>query len=205
MTAALSRALIALAAGCLGEARREWARAMQAEFEAAMRDGKSLSFAAGCLLAALRELPAHEEGRFSLASHFLAFAIMVPTAALLVSGISGEIPFLQLRQIVPANGVLLSDANLSAIPPLAALVAWMAAIQLRLAWLVLERDWSGVAAAGMLIAASTMALLVFTAVVFLHYGSVLLLAGALAVELAGVSALARWHRRFFGGRLEAAA
>jgi hypothetical protein len=198
MKAAVTQAVMALAISCLGDHRREWGLAMQAEFQAAREDGKPLNFAGGCLLAALRELPTHEEGRFLLASNALAVGFLVPTSALLMSSLIAGFPFSELEQIAPAGGTLLSEANLCAIPPLAAMIAWIAAAQLRLAWLVLERDWARVAEAGTLIAASIMALFIFAAVVFLHYASVLLLAASLGIQLAGVSALARWHRRSFG-------
>src|SRR4051812_24139343 len=61
MRAALARALIALATACLGYGRREWALAMQAELEAAAEHDRPIAFAAGCLLAAWREMPRHEE------------------------------------------------------------------------------------------------------------------------------------------------
>ena len=54
MTAAISRAVMALAICCLGESRREWGLAMQAEFDEALADGKPFAFAIGCLLAAFR-------------------------------------------------------------------------------------------------------------------------------------------------------
>ena len=57
MKAGFSQALMALAASCLGESRREWARAMQAEFEIAKEDRRALGFAAGCLVAAWRGMP----------------------------------------------------------------------------------------------------------------------------------------------------
>src|SRR5438270_392699 len=53
MTAAFARALMALAARCLGTDRYEWGLAMEAEFEAAVEDGNQFAFATGCLIAAV--------------------------------------------------------------------------------------------------------------------------------------------------------
>jgi hypothetical protein len=207
MTAAISRAVMALAASCLGEHRREWALAMQAEFEAASEDGKSLAFALGCLITAWRELPAHEEGRFVIASHVLACLLVVPAAALIVAGLLTGFPQSYLGQIggdglLQASGAqkaLLNEANGSAVPSLASLMAFLAASHVRIAWLVLERDWARAASAGALIAASTVTLILFTIIVFDYYASALTQAVALGAELAAISALARWHGRSWGG------
>jgi hypothetical protein len=210
MIAAVSRAVMALAIGCLGRHRRDWALAMEAEFEAAREDGKPLSFALGCLSAAWRELPAHEEGRFTIASHALAFVLILPTAALLMSGIITDFPYSYLGQVdgydlLQAAGgqeAVLSEANRSAVPSLAALAVLLAASHLRIAWLVLERDWARVAAVGALAAAATMTLFIFTIVAFTCDASAVAQAAALALELVTVSALARWHARSFGDRSE---
>ena len=45
MTAPVSRAVMSLAICCMGESRREWALAMQAEFEAAIGKGERFAFA----------------------------------------------------------------------------------------------------------------------------------------------------------------
>jgi hypothetical protein len=78
----------------------------------------------------------------------------------------------------------------------------LAATHVRIAWLVLERDWARVAAAGMLIAAATVTLTLFSGVVFVDWVPALAQAAAVAVELSGISALARWHSRSFGGCAE---
>ncbi len=211
MIAAISRAMLALAVGSLGERRREWALAMEAEFEAARADGKPLSFALGCLVAAGRELPAHEEGRFTMASHALAFILIIPTAALLLSSVLAGFPGSYLGQVGAGGWLelaggqkpLFSEANRSAVPPLAVLVLLLAASHVRIAWLVLERDWERVVALGMLMAAATMALTIFTSLVFAYGASAVAQAAMLATELAIISALARWHARSFIGPSEA--
>ena len=42
MKTAIARAVMALAACCLDESRREWSAAMRVEFEAAITEGKPL-------------------------------------------------------------------------------------------------------------------------------------------------------------------
>jgi len=167
---------------------------MEAELDAAAEDGRALGFALGCVAAAWRELPAHEEGRFILASNALALVLLVPAAALLLASVAGDFPFSYLGA---AGGQmpLVNDANLPAVPPLAALVALLAAAHLRIAWLVLERDWDRVAGAAMLAAAAAVTSVIFTAVAFVDCASAIRQAGTLCVELAAVAALARWHGR----------
>jgi hypothetical protein len=149
MTGALPRALLALSARCLGERRRDWALAMEAELDSAQADGRALGFALGCLVAAWRQLPAQAEGRLLLARNALAFVLIVPAAALLVSTVVAGFPFSYLGT---AGVPLVNLGNQSAVPPLAALVLLLAGAQLRLAWLLLERDWGRVAETGMAMA-----------------------------------------------------
>src|SRR3546814_8724268 len=82
MKTALSRAVMALAVCCMDESRREWSAAMRAEFDAAAPEGRSLSFATGCLVAAWREMLTREEGRYTLTNYALALGVMIPMAAL---------------------------------------------------------------------------------------------------------------------------
>ena len=205
MTAALSRAVLALAASCLGRHRQQWALAMQAELEAAREDGKPLVFALGCLFAAWRELPAHAEGRFILASHLLVFALLIPAAALPLWSLLTDFPYSPFGQFGAQAPLLLSDANRAAVPSLAALLAVLAAAHLRLAWLVLERDWARAGAVATLAAATTVTFLILLAVVFGGGSSAPRQAAWLAAELAAVAALARWHSRSFAGSAEAVA
>lgn len=196
MMPGLSRAVLALAVRCLGDRRREWALAMEAEFEAATEDGTALAFASGCLLTALRELPAHEEGRFAIAAHGLAFVLLIPTAALLAASILADFPYSYLP-VADGQRPILSNGNLSAVPPLAILVALLAASHLRMAWLVLERDWERATAMAAMIAAATVTLTIFSFVVFDYSASAFSQAAVLTVELAAIAALARWHARSF--------
>lgn len=201
MMAALSRALMALAVHSLGGHRSEWAIAMQAEFEAAKEDGTALAFAAGCLITACRQLPASDEGRFAIASYVLALGVIVPPTALLISSVLTGFPtsFLGhagsqgLLAVGSDHGPLLSEGNSFAILPLASLLLLLAALNLRFAWLALERDWTRLTSAGALSAAATATLVIFSAVAFVDYVAALAQVAMLTVQLTAASALMRWH------------
>ncbi len=212
MKEALARIVMAMAARGLGHHRREWAQAMHMEYEAAVADGKPLSFALGCLATAWRQLPAHDEGRFTIASHLLVFILLLPMAAVLLAIVLTNFPnsyvapigIFGLLETIDGKGPLLNEATRSAIPSLAFLVAALAAFHLRLAWLVLQHDWPRVAALAPLLAVTTVTLIIFSSVVFAYYALPLSQAAALAIELTAVSALARWHARSFGETSEVA-
>ena len=195
---AVAQAMVRLAARCLGHHRRDWALAMREELEAADADGRSLSFAWGCLIAAWRELPRHAQGRYLIASHGLAFVLVIPTAALLVASLMSGVPYSYLAAL-GGEEPLLSEGNLFALPMLVLLLVVVAAAHLRIAWLLLERDWAGVFRLGTLLAAASVTLLLFTGLVFVTFIFPLALAAALAIELAALFALARWHAESFGG------
>lgn len=203
MIAALSRTLLALAVHCLGNHRRDWAVAMQVEFEDAREDRRPLAFALGCLTAACRELPMHDEGRFAIARHVLALGVIVPVAALMVSSILtgfpssflGHVGVHDLLEMSTGQGPLLSEGNRFAIPALALLVLLLSALNLRIAWLALEGDWERLAKTGALTAAATATLFILSAVVFVDLIAALTQAAVLTVELSAAAALARWQTR----------
>jgi len=188
-----------LAIRCLGESRREWALAMKAEFQAAVDDGRPLAFAAGCLVAAWREMPLQSEGRFVLANYTLALGVLIPMAVLQFA--CAGLPYLSVARgwghalLAPgsAQQLYLGEAYSAAVLPL--LILWMllGAGHLRLAWVLLERDWSGVARVGALTVAASATLVVFTGVLFLDDARVSLQAVLLAIELATICASWRWH------------
>jgi hypothetical protein len=202
MTAAVSRAVMSLAARCLGTDRREWGRAMAAEFEAAVEDGKPFAFAAGCLIAAWREMARHGEGRLVLANYALALGLLLPMAAfqfdraifvssivhaqqshygLLVLG-AGQSPFVVWSQI-------------SAVPALLTLWLLLGIAHLGLAWVLVEGDWPRVVRFGAVIGAVTVTLLLFAGVLLLDLSSFVLQATGLGVELAAIVGAARWQAR----------
>ena len=201
MMAALARAVMAVAVHSLGDHRREWALAMQVEFEAAIEDGRPLDFAIGCLVGAWREMPAHEEGRFVLASYVLVIGMVIPMASLLILGALLGLPYLypwhvEFPGLVAGSGgqeLAVTDANRGAIPSLAIIVLLLGAAHLRIAWVILERDWERVAVMGRLNAAATATLVIFTGVLFFDDAQALMQAAVLAVELTAIAVLTRWH------------
>ena len=194
--AAAARAIMILAARCLGKARHEWARAMQIEFEAAVPEGKRLPFAIGCLIAACRELPRHQEGRLSLANHALALGMLVPMAAiqLLHAGHLGHFAFVH-GVVDPASSgnPYLADAHLAAVPSLLLLWLILSGAHLRLAWVLLEKDWARVFSVSAMIVAGTATLAIYMGVLFLHDARLVLHGVLMAIELTAVFVTARWH------------
>lgn len=201
MTSFAARALMTLARCCFGEHRRDWAQAMEVEFNTAAEDGNSLRFAIGCLIAAWREMPTHAEGRFVLADHALAVGLIVPMAALLITGVLLGFPFLSPDH-VGVHGLLvgsggpepsLNEGNRAAVPSLATLVFLLGVGHLLMAWVMLDRDWARVIVMAKLNAATAATLVGFMAVLFLDDTRALVQAAALAVELTAIWGLARWH------------
>ena len=204
MTAHVSRAMMALAMGCLGESRREWALAMRVEFEAAAADGKGLAFASGCLVAAWREMPQQAEGRHVLATYALALGLLIPMAALqfaLALGFSSV--FLGGGW---ANGILLAGATPnpyfawvqnSAAPCLLVLWLLLGIGHVRLAWVLVDRDWARAVKVGALIGATLATLFIIQGALFLDVTFVVMEAAAMALELAALVAVARRHARLF--------
>jgi hypothetical protein len=198
MKAGVSRALMSLATYSLGESRREWAFAMQAEYEAADEAGAPLAFAAGCLIAAWCEMPNREEGRLALANHALALGLLIPVACLqfacaigLFTGHGGLLAF------GGSPDPYLAGPQLGAIPALIILWLVLGVGHLRLAWVLVERDWPSVVKVGALMAAATVTLFGFMGVLFLDATPLLRQAAVLAIEFMAVLAAARWHARLF--------
>lgn len=201
MTATLARFIMALAVGSMGETRRAWAAAMRTEFAAAAAAGDALPFAFGCLLTAWRELLTRAEGRFTLTSYALALGVMLPMAALQLGCALFGLPYLYrggggLPAALlegRAHEGLLRGVYQAAVPSLALLLLLLGLAHLRLAWAMLERDWAGVRRLGLQALAATVTLIVFMAALFLDGRQALVQAGVLAIELATVALVARWH------------
>jgi hypothetical protein len=199
--AAPSRAVMALAIRCVGEQHRQWALAMQAEFEEALEDGKPFAFAVGCLMAAWRGLPTHEEGRFVLTAYALALSVMIPMATLQIGCALLGFPYLfpgqgGLRGALTLGGaqeLLMGSTYQAAVPSLAVLLLVLGVGHLRLAWLILERDWSRLVSTGARTLAAALTLVIVMGVLFLDGSQAMLQAAILVVELAVLSIFARWH------------
>jgi hypothetical protein len=204
MTAAISRAVMYLAICCLGESRREWALAMHAEFEVAIAEGKPFAFATGCLAAAWREMPKHSEGRFVLANYALAIGLLIPMAVFqfgLALGFSSV--FMGEGW---SDGIVLAGATQNPYlawfqhrAALCLLIIWLllGMGHLRLAWVLVDRDWTRVVKVSALIAATTATLFILTGVLLLDVTFVILQAAAMAIELMALVAAARGHARLF--------
>ena len=204
MTAPVSRAAMVVAACCLGESRREWARAMRAEFEVAAAEGRPFAFALGCLVAAWREMPSHAEGRLVLSNYALALGVLIPMAVLqfamaldLSSVFAGGRALNGLLPADASTNLLLAPSQLDAAPSLMALRLLIGVGHLRLAWVLVELDWARVAKAGALIGAAMMTFFLFTAALGLDLTFLVLQGAAIAIELTALVAAARRHERLF--------
>lgn len=197
MRAAVARALMALATCCLGESRRDWALAMQAEYDAAAAEGAQLGFAAGCLITAARAMPGHAEGRRMLADHALALGLLVPMAfvqfacAIGLSGGQGGI--YGMLAMDGGHDPFMANAQFSAMPVLLVLWLLLGIYHLRLAWRLLDRDWQSVVQAGAMIAAAMLTLVILVSVLQLQAAFLAPIVGMLAVEAIFLFALAQWN------------
>jgi hypothetical protein len=193
-----------LAEACLGDRRSEWALAMRSELDVAIDDGKPLSFAVGCLMGALRDMPKHAEGRFTLTSHAVALGLF-PIAALLIVGTTAGFPFLPsghagLSGWLAGTGEpssLLTPWNRGFAPALAVLIWGLIAGHLLMPWFMLERDWARVATLARVNGAATVTLFLFTGILFLDMAFMVLPVAALAIELVATWLLYQWQARIF--------
>lgn len=198
MIVALSRIVVAVAARSLGSRRSGWAAAMEAELGAAIEDGRPLGFALGCLFTALLTLTADREGRVVLAAHALAVAFILPAAAVSLLSAWYGFPYLGvgragLHGLVAGTSEqlpLLNAGNWCAAPPLTLLVLALAAGQIALAWILLERDWTRAHAVGRFNAAALTSLSSVTALLALDVRPMLLPLAVLVTETLAIMALA---------------
>jgi hypothetical protein len=189
--------MMRLATCCLAGQRREWALAMEAEFDAAFQDGRAWPFSVGCLIASWRELPTHVEGRLLLARYGIALGVIIPMAALLLSAALLRLPEIGsvAATIDPGQAGLINDGNRAAVPVLSQLIVAIGALRLGSAWAMLDRNWTRVAALERLSAAATITLAVLGGLATLDAACAILPATALLVEVLVLSRLARLHDR----------
>ncbi|MGN7999069.1 hypothetical protein [Sphingomonas sp. 22176] len=208
MTLFVARALLRLARACLGERHADWASAMEAELDVAAAAGEALPFALGCLTAAWRAMFTSEQGHFLLSSYALVLGMVLPMAALQIGCALFGLPYLYPDQHGLAGALLersprqdlLPSVYQAAIPALALLQVMIGLGHLRVGWLTLERDWAGATRWGSICLAATITLILFMAALFLDGRQVVLQGTVLAIELATIAAVARWHVQLSSGR-----
>lgn len=193
MIARLSRMMVAFAVASLGERHRVWGEAMRAELEVAIDAGAPLRFAAGCLSSALIRLPSHEEGRFGLTAYALALGLLIPMAALQIGCAVFGLPYLFVVDDMAMHDGLRTAAFHAAVPSLLAVLLLLGLAHLRLAWMVLERDWARVTRTGTLTLAAAATLVVVMGALVLDGSQALLQGVVLGIELAAITGLASWH------------
>jgi len=95
--------------------------------------------------------------------------------------------------LTPGQELLVGEAYRAVVPSLTILLLLSGAGQLRIAWLMLERDWSRVTSTGMAILAAVTTLTLFMGTSFLDASQAIRQGGVLAIELAVLAGLSRWH------------
>lgn len=199
MTLALSRALMTLTCRCLGNGRRAWAHAMSAEFDVAAENGRALPFALGCFFAALRQMPTRSEGRFVLTNYAVALIVLLPMAAIEISTATMGVPHLFNGQdrwgvgTTQGQMLLVGDSFRAAWPSLTLLLLVSGGTQVRLAWLILERDWHRAISTGIAILATITTLVLALGCLLVDVSQAITLGGALGIELAMIAGLGSWH------------
>lgn len=177
---------------------------MWAEFEVAVEEGRPFPFAAGCLAAAWREMPHLAEGRLALANYALALGLLIPMAVLLFALALGFSPVLTggeaVHSVLLAGATpnpILASSQSSAAPFLLALWLMLGLGHLRLAWVLVDRDWARVDSACAFIGATLLTLYILTGVLVLDVTLVVLLTAAMALELVALAAAGRQHARLY--------
>lgn len=200
MKLSMSRAIMALAMAWMGDDRRDWTAAMSAEFEIAADDGRALSFAAGCLWTAGRELVVSAQGRFVMTSYAVALGIMLPVAALQIAcavfGLTYLYPGhhgLSGAMMDGMSTMWMRGFDRSAGPMLALLQLAIGIAHLRLAWLLLERDWPAATrwSVGMLAVSTT--LILFMGALFIDVRQAAIMGVVVAFEFAILLMLSSRH------------
>lgn len=200
MSSSLSRAIMALAMACMGDDRRDWAAAMTAEFEVAAVDGRAMSFAAGCLFAAARQLVVSAHGRFVMTSYAVALGIMLPVAALQIAcavfGLTYLYPGnhgLSGAMIEGMSTVWMRGFYQSAGPMLALLQLAIGIAHLRVAWLLLEREWAAATRWAVRTLAVSTTLILFMGALFIDVRQAAIMGVVVAFEFAILLILSSRH------------
>lgn len=194
--------VMTLALRCLPRDGSEWGHAMLAEFDMARRDGRSLGFACGCLVAAWRRLPFHAEGQLALASHVIALGLIVPIATFhlgcAVSGarftLSGHDPYHAMLMVGGRHGQALAGAYLAAAPALTMLLLLLGFAHMAVAWSILDRRWRRGAILWLVATITAAAIVAIIATTIPDMGGSAIQFAALAIELAAIPLLSTWQK-----------
>ena len=205
MIAILSRLIVRLATAWLRDRRPDWADAMAREADVAIAHGAGLSFAAGCLVTAARDALASAQGRFVVTNYAFAIGLLLPMAAVQIGCALFDLPYLYpggrgLPGAVMEGAVhepLLRGIYQAAVPSLAVTQLVAGAGHVRLAWALLERDWSGAVRWGLRTLAAASTLVVFMIVLFLDTTQALVQGGVLVIELIILALVMRRHAEIF--------
>lgn len=199
MTRPLARLLMGMAVAAMAVDRRDWSDAMTAEYDAAAADGRALPFAAGCLVAAWRNLFTSPAGRYVVTGYTVVLGIMLPMAALQIGCALFGLPYLYPDQRGLAGALLVGGGHeallrslyLAALPALA-LIQMVAGVgHLRLAWCVVEQDWADALRWSLWTMAGVTALVIVMGVLFLDGRQAIAQAVVVASELAMLHVIAR--------------
>jgi hypothetical protein len=201
MSARLAQTILAFVGRTLGPRNAIWAHAMLAELDDALEDGRELRFAFGCLLAAWRELPRLSDGRLVIMSYAVAIGLIVPLAGLwLALGVLG-FPYLAFGHVGISGFIagrsdqipVLLVGEWALAPALTLVVLLQSGGQLLLAWFLLDRNWTRVAAVARFNAATLTSLVIVTSMLAVTRTGILFGIAALITETLAVLALAWWH------------
>lgn len=194
---------MSLAILLMREQERAWAWAMTIEFDEAERDGHGLSFAMGCMTAAVRRLACSSAGWHFLTRYAFSLGVLLPLT-LFHLGCAGRGLSYRLAATDPYLATLAAgDARQQAIatvyqtlsPVIILLLAALGAVHLLIAWRIVACDWRRVWHA-MLAAVGIVAGLLACIMAIRPTAAGMLLQGiALAAELLAVPILAAWHAR----------
>jgi hypothetical protein len=199
MSNIIARLILKIAMASLSQQQRDWAWAMRMELEviAEEEERKALPFALGCLMTAWREMPAHVEGRLTLACYAIALGLILPVSAFLLAGVLNGYPYLDpswsrafgVADIHTRALPLLHDGNRSAAGVLTLTLLLCGALHFKIAWFAVEKHWESAAALQRLSLAANVTLLSFTSIIIFDVAGSLVPAVALTIDLIAMAFL----------------
>ncbi len=199
----VARAILSLAIALMREQERAWAWAMAIEFDEAERDGRGLSFAMGCVTAAIRRLACSSAGWHLLTRYAFSLAVLLPFALFhlgcAVHGLRYQWfdtdPYLAALAAgnAPQRAIALAYQALS--PFIMMFLVALGATHLLIAWRIVTCDWRRAWHAMIAAIGIVAGLLACIMAIRPTAGGMMLQGIALAAELLAVPILAAWHAR----------